>query len=253
MIMKPFNALFFEIFGAFILILIIVSILLRGKSEKLKKGILVTACLLTLAGFVLYKYKLSLDADYNVLRAGMGGFNWWGELPLHLCNINMILVPIAILTNKRELMAFCFFVGPLGALMALIMPGAEFQGVSILLPRMLGYYGTHFMVVIECLSVVTFGFYKPKIKDLPRIVFTILVISFVVFMINMIMRWTGIYEKANYFYSVETEGNPILEIFYSWIPYPFLYLLPSILILVPYMAVVMLGFGIGDKLKKNKE
>ena len=59
----------------------------------------------------------------------------------------MILIPIAVLTNRRPLMSFCFFVGPLGALMALVMPGTGFDGYSILLPRMLGYYGTHFMVI----------------------------------------------------------------------------------------------------------
>ena len=251
LIMNPFNALFFEIFAALVLLLIIVSILLRKKDVKIKKTVVVAASLITLAGFFVYKYYLSIDPEFDALRAsiGMGGFNWWGELPLQLCNINLILIPIAVLSGRSELLGFCFFVGPLGALMALTMPGVEFSGVSILIPRMLGYYGTHFMVVILGLSIVTLGLYKPKFRDLPKIALAVICIAFVVFLFNMILRVTGVYPKANYFFSVETEGNFLLEIFRGWIPITFLYLLPAIGILLIYMTPITLGFHIADRIK----
>lgn len=251
LIMRPFNGVFFGVFALFILVLILVSLWLKKKDIETRKKVLVCASLATLVFFVIYKYILSIDPDYNALREYMGGFNWWGELPLHLCNVNMIMIPIAVILDRRELLAFCFFVGPLGALMALSMPGPEFQNASILLPRMIGYYGTHFLIVIEGLAIVTFGLYRPRFKDIPRTVLTILLVSFAVFMINMIMRWTGIYDRANYFFSVETEGNFILEIFHKWLPYPFLYLLPCTIILAAYMAIINLGFLIGNKIKGN--
>ena len=250
-IMRPFNTLFCLCFGAFVLLLILASLLLRGKSERTRKIVLVAACLVTLVGYFVYKYMLSLDAEYNVITANMGGFNWWGELPLQLCNINMILIPIAVLRRSRPLMCFSFFLGPLGALMALVMPGNGFDGYSLLLPRMLGYYGTHFMIVIEGLALVTFGLFRPRFRDLPRAVLAILLIALCVFGINMLLRWSGLHPKANYFFSVETEGNFLLEIFHSWIPYPFLYLLPAVGILVPYMLLVTLGFTLADRRKKK--
>ena len=250
-IMRPFNTLFLIVFAAFLALLILASLLLRGKSEKAKRTVLVAACLVTLVGYFLYKYLLSLDADYNIITANMGGFNWWGELPLQLCNINMILIPIAVLRRSRPLMCFSFFLGPLGALMALVMPGNGFDGYSLLLPRMLGYYGTHFMIVIEGLALVTFGLFRPRFRDLPRAVLAILLIALCVFGINMLLRWSGLHPKANYFFSVETEGNFLLEIFHSWIPYPFLYLLPAVGILVPYMLLVTLGFTLADRRKKK--
>ncbi|MBR5743094.1 MAG: hypothetical protein IKX85_04765, partial [Clostridia bacterium] len=94
LIMRPFNAVFFLTFAAFILLLVVGSLLVRGKSLRTKKTVIVTACVLTLIGFFVYKYFLSIDTDYDKITAAMGGFNWWGELPLHLCNINMILIPI---------------------------------------------------------------------------------------------------------------------------------------------------------------
>ena len=146
-------------------------------------------------------------------------------------------------------MSFAFFVGPLGALMALVMPGTGFDGYSILLPRMLGYYGTHFMVIIEALALAVFGLYRPRFRDLPGTIAALVLISLAVFGFNMLLRTTGLHPKANYFFSVETEGNPILDLFYSRIPYPWLYELPSILILLPYMLLITAGFAFADRKK----
>ena len=251
-IMRPFNTLFFLVFGGFLALLIAASILLRNRSERTRQAVLIFACAVTLIGFIVYKYYLSLDEEYNILTANMGGFNWWGELPLHLCNINMILIPIAVLRKSRPLMSFCFFLGPLGAMMALAMPGNGFDGYSLLLPRMLGYYGTHFMIVIEGLAIVCFGLYRPRFRDLPRTVVAALAIELVVFIINLLLRWSGLHPKANYFFSVETEGNPLLEIFYGWIPLPYLYLLPSVVILSVYMLLITSAFAIADRIRGKK-
>ena len=249
-IIRPFNGVFCACFALFLLLLALAGVMLRGKSERTKKAVLVTACVLTLLGFFVYKYFLSIDAEFHEATAAMGGFNWWGELPLQLCNINMILIPIAVLTNRRALMSFCFFVGSLGAMMALVMPGAGFDGYSILLPRMLGYYGTHFMVIIEALALAVFGLYRPRFRDLPGTVAALVLVSLAVFGVNVLLRATGLHPKANYFFSMETEGNPVLELFYRFVPYPWLYELPSILILLPYMLVITAGFAIAERKKK---
>ena len=88
--MTPFNALYLTVFACFILLLVAASLLLRGKSERAKKTVLVAACAVTLLGFIYYKYALSVDRDYARITAAMGGFNWWGELPLHLCNPHVL-------------------------------------------------------------------------------------------------------------------------------------------------------------------
>ena len=252
-IMRPFNRLFLLVFGFFIAVLVIAAVIMRKKSDRAKRLTLCAACFLTLIGFFVYKYFLSRDAEFNVLTASMGGFNWWGELPLQLCNINMLMIPAAVLTKKRPLLGFCFFVGPLGAMMALCMPTTGFSGYSLLLPRMLGFYGTHFMIVIEALSIVTLGLYRPRFRDIIPTLGTILCIAFVIFGINMLLRWSGLHPKANYFYAVETEGNAVLELFYRLLPYPFLYLLPCSLILTAYMAVITAGFVLAEKRKGHRK
>ncbi len=246
-IMRPLNPIFFVCLSVFLLILVLSSLLLRGKSETAKTTALVAACAVTLVGFFFYKYFLSIDIDYSLITADMGGFNWWGELPLQLCNINMILIPIAVLKKSRPLQCFCFFIAPLGALMALLMPANGFEGYSLLLPRMLGYYGTHFMIVIEGMALVCFGLYRPKLRDLPRAILTAIPISFCVFLLNLMLRLSGLHPKANYFFSVETEGNVLLKLFHSWIPVPYLYLLPCIGILGVYMLMITIPFALADR------
>jgi len=251
-IVRPFNAVFNLLLVFFVLLLVLASLLLRRKQEKTKQIVLISACAVTLIGYFLYKYALSLDKDYDVITAAMGGFNWWGELPLHLCNINMLLIPLAVMRKNRSLMCFCFFLGPLGALMALAMPGNGFDGYSLLLPRMLGFYGTHFMIVIEGIALVAFGLFRPRFSDLPRAMLTAISIALCIFFVNLLLRWSGLHPKANYFYSVETEGNFLLEIFHRWIPVPFLYLLPCIGILGVYMVLVTLPFSLADRSREKR-
>ena len=251
--MTPFNPLFLAVFAAFTALLVLASLALRGKREKTRQTVLIAACAVTFVGYFIYKYALSLDADYNVITAEMGGFNWWGELPLQLCNISMILIPIAVLTKSRPLMCFGFFIGPLGALMALVMPGNGFDGYSLLLPRMLGYYGTHFMIVMEGWALVTFGLFRPRFSDLPKTALTLFLLALAIFGINMLLRWSGLHPKANYFFAVETEGNALLDLLYKLIPVPFLYLIPCILILFAYMALVTALFTFTERLAGSRK
>ena len=252
-IFRPFSPVFFLITALFLLVLVAASLLLRGRSERTKALVISCACWATLVGFVFYKYALSVDAEFNVLTASMGGFNWWGELPLHLCNINLLLIPIAVLKRWRPLEGFCFFIAPLGALMAILMPGTGFDGYPIYLPRMLGYFGTHYLLFIAGLAIVTFGLYRPRFRDIPRTMLALLVIALLIFGIDMLLRVTGLHPKANYFFAVETEGNFLLELFYSWLPYPFLFLLPSLVIVAVYAGVITAFFALADRRKKQTE
>ena len=248
-IMAPFNLTFFIVTAVFIIILIVSTLLMRNKSERAKRIVIASSAVATFVGFIVYKYFLSIDTAYDVLTASTGGFNWWGELPLQLCNINMLLIPVAVMFDLQMLMSFCFFVGSLCASLAIIMPGTGFDHYSIFLPRMLGYFGTHYMIVIMALAIVTFGLYRPKFRDLPKTCGVIMMITFCVFLINLLLRATGLHPNANYFYSIEPIGNPLLELFHKLIPIPFLYLMPSLLILVPYISLITSGFWLADRRK----
>ena len=127
-IMRPFNGLFLGVYAVLIILLVITSRLLRGKSFETRRNVLTGMCVFSMIGFFVYKYSLSLDKEYMVIYENFGGFNWWRELPLQLCNINMMLIPVSVFKKNRNLMAFCFFVGTLGAFMATAVPAYGFEG-----------------------------------------------------------------------------------------------------------------------------
>ena len=250
-IMRPFNAVYFCTFGFFIALLVVSSLLLKNKPEKTRRTVLAVACIITAVGFFVYKYFLSIDVEYDqVAYASMGGFNWWGELPLHMCNINMILIPIAVWRKNRSLMSFNFFTGTLGATMALMMPSMGFAGYPLFMPRLIGFWGTHFMVLIESIALITYGLYKPAFKDVPKTLLTIVIVAFCIFLIDLFIRTTGLNPRANYFFAMETEGNPVLNIFHNLVPIPFVYLIPCLLIIAPYMCLIIFCFTVADKFRK---
>ncbi|MBR4477758.1 MAG: hypothetical protein IKO96_03910, partial [Spirochaetales bacterium] len=92
----------------------------------------------------------------------------------------------------------------------------------------------------------------PRFKEIPLTLLTTVVVSFTVFLFNMFLRKTGICPKVNYFFSVETEGNPVLDLFNSWIPVPYLYLMPALVVIGIYMSVVNFFFMIFGKKKASE-
>lgn len=223
MIIRPFNAGFFLLMAVMIGAIVLLWALLRGRSEQRREAVLIALCVVNIIGFFVYKGFLSGDAQFLQV-SGLDKFNWFSELPLQLCNINMFLIPIGILTQRRSLLGFAFFVAPLGALMALVFPEAPFVGYSLWLPRML-------------------GFYRPCFRDIPGIAGTFLLLGIGALAVNFLLRHT-VCPLANYFFVYGGDVDiSILNLFWKWLPVPFLYELPALAILFVYMGLVCLVFS----------
>ena len=129
MIIRPFNAAYLLLLAFAAGAVVLLWVLLRGQPERCRAAVLIALCAVNIIGFFVYKGFLSRDVQF-LQASGLDRFNWFNELPLQLCNINMFLIPIGILTHRRSLLGFAFFVAPLGALMALVFPEAAFSGYS---------------------------------------------------------------------------------------------------------------------------
>ena len=187
MIIRPFNAAYLLLLAFAAGAVVLLWALLRGRSERCRAAVLIALCAVNIIGFFVYKGFLSRDVQF-LQASGLDRFNWFSELPLQLCNINMFLIPIGILTQRRSLLGFAFFVAPLGALMALVFPEAAFSGYSLWLPRMLGYYITHMLILICGFSLTTLGFYRPRLKDLPGVTGALLTTAFAAFLVDLLLR-----------------------------------------------------------------
>ena len=203
---------------------LLIFLLLRRKPEARRSRYLIGVCFFNLALFAGYKLSLSMDAAY--IRAYYpNGFNIFNELPLHLCNINLFLIPLGVWKRNRSIMGFSFFVAPLGALMALLFPEPLFSGFSLFLPRIFGYYVTHALLVVCGLSLATLGFYRPDPRDIPRILKTFGLLAVGAHLINLLLRLT-LCPEANYFFTYGAEIG-VLKLFWRIIPAPLLYGLPA--------------------------
>ena len=114
MAVKPFNATFFMLLAIGAILFITIRAVFKNQSVKSKKIFLVIMSAANIALYFTYKACLSVDAEF-VAISGISKFNWFNELPLQLCNINLFLIPIGALIGSRAIMGFSFFTAPLGA------------------------------------------------------------------------------------------------------------------------------------------
>ena len=231
----PFRGLHLLLLLLTAAVVLLIFLLLRGLPEARRSRFLIGVCFFNLALFTVYKLSLSMDAAY-VRAYYPNGFNIFNELPLHLCNINLFLIPLGVWKRNRSIMGFSFFVAPLGALMALLFPEPLFSGFSLLMPRIFGYYVTHALLVVCGLSLATLGFYRPAPRDIPQILKTFGLLAVGAHLINLLLRLT-LCPEANYFFTYGAEIG-VLKLFWRIIPVPLLYGLPAPLILAAYMYAV---------------
>ncbi|MBQ9062794.1 MAG: hypothetical protein IJ121_08260 [Eubacterium sp.] len=92
------------------------------------------------------------------------------------------------------------------------------------------------MMTVYVLWTTDLSAYRPSAKDIGL----------------LLLRWSGLHPRANYMFSVETEGNPLLDLFYGWIPVPFLYLIPCTGILGVYMLLITIPFELTGNRKNTR-
>lgn len=249
LIMKPFNPLFFVGIILFAALAFLLIKIYKDKNLTIRKRLIVVIYTITFIIFVVYKIYLSMDAEFSALRisAGYTAFNWFEELPLNLCNLNILLIIIAVLLDSRILLGFCFFFGSMGALCALMIPEAEFMGFSILLPRMMGFYLTHYLLLLQTPLLAGLKIFRPKYSDIKPTFIALMVATMASTVLNLIFIKTSLGPSCNYFFSVDPGGIPPFEFFYKLIPIPGLYMVPIFSVFIPYMFILTGCFRISER------
>ena len=95
MIIRPFDAGFFLLMAVMIGTIVLLWALLRNQPQQRREAVLLTLCVVNIIGFFVYKGFLSADAQFLQV-SGLDKFNWFNELPLQLCNINMFLARVCL-------------------------------------------------------------------------------------------------------------------------------------------------------------
>jgi uncharacterized membrane protein YwaF len=198
--------------------------------------------------------------------AGIGAiiFNLvtWGSpieyLPLHLCSINAILLPIVVFTKNKTL-GNMLLVWCLGALAALVVNTAQAE-FELLSWTFVFYYFPHVLEFGIPILLFTLGL----IEKHPKYIVSTLVITMLIYTgvhfcnlginayltENNVLDYAGNLIQVNYMYSIVPE-NPLLVLFKQVIPYDYWYMYMIVPILAVYLSIVYLPQILRNK-KKQK-
>ena len=193
---------------------------LRGASRRVQTGVLLSLSLTGIAAIV-----------YNLLR--------WDDpihyLPLHLCSINAMLLPVAVLTRNKTL-GNLLLVWCLGALAALIL-NYDVIDAPVFGEVFNFYYFPH---VFEFGIPVLLFALKLIDKD-PRCIGSTMGITMVIYtgvhLCNSLINSVWPEARVNYMFSIR-PNNPLVELFYQVIPCEYWYMYLVLPIVFVYLTAV---------------
>ena len=130
---------------------------LKNRSDKTKRNVLLIICCFNALLYLSYKIVQAQPThDYD--------FDIFLNLPLHFCNINLILLPISILTKNKYLMAYQFYFGTILATLALVTIDPAFRAKPLFEFTCLVYFYYHSMLVVLPVLLVKFKIFTPSFK-----------------------------------------------------------------------------------------
>lgn len=219
-----------------IITLIIAALILVGIYFALRKASQRTQVLV----LGLLSFSGIFAIVYNLLR--------WGEplayLPLHLCSINALILPVAVFTRNKTignlLLVWC-----LGALAALVL-NYDMTEAKIFSDSFAVYYFPHVMEFGIPLLLFKLGLIKKDPKCIGSTMAISMGIYTLVHFINLgVNSWCiannfgygdSVY-RANYMFSI-APSNPLVDLFYSIIPCQYWYMYLVLPIVFVYLLIV---------------
>ena len=205
---------------------------LRNRAEKTKVTVL---GMLSFAGIVA--------VIWNLVK--------WGSpieyLPLHLCALNAMVLPVAVFTRNKTLCNL-LLVWALGAIAAVVVNNAQAE-YELLSWTFVMYYFPHVLEFGIPVLLFSLGLVEKHPKYIPSTLGitmgTFTLIHFANLAINAyclkhnLLDWAGEVIQVNYMYSLVPE-NPVFDLFWSILPVPYWYLYFIIPILAVYLGIVYL-------------
>ena len=186
----------------------------------------------------------------------------WGSpleyLPLHLCSLNALVLPFAVLLRSEKL-GNLLLLWSLGALFAIIINDAS-ADFKLLSWTFVFYYFPHVLELGIPILLMKLGLVKLKAKCvISTIIITMAsytVIHFINVLVNSYCLKGGVTNpsgeiiQVNYMFSI-TPANPLLQLFYSIIPYEYWYMYLVVPVMAVYLGVIYGVHWLINR-KKNK-
>ncbi|MCL2702106.1 MAG: YwaF family protein [Defluviitaleaceae bacterium] len=245
MIIEAFNLMHILAFTAIpgICYLALNFALKKSNEKRLRNNLLLICCFNALL-YLSYKIVQARDPAYD--------FDIFMNLPLHFCNINLILLPLAIFTRNKHLMAYQFYFGTVLAALALVTVDPAFRSRPLFEFTSIVYFYYHSMLAVIPVMLVRFKLYTPSFKVIWQPAAVLTALTFIIHVVNIVLRTSGIAPESNYFFTYGLKGDFFTELFWRILPYEFFFLLPSLLLFAPFIFITTLPFHLSKKQSRNR-
>lgn len=174
---------------------------------------------------------------------------------LHMCDISGPLLIILFFMkdskNRRRIFSLMFIWGVLGAAMALLTP--EMRGNVFPSFYYFNFFIKHGFIVIGVLIIGVIENYSPKMKHLPIVIATSLVIVAIIYGINRALVSIPPFEPGNYmFLSYPPTGGSAIDMLVDIFgPSPY-YIIGMVVLAFVLYTLMWAGYAIGGKIKSGK-
>ncbi len=186
----------------------------------------------------------------------------WGSpleyLPLHLCSLNALVLPVAVFTRNKTLNNL-LLVWSLGALAALVVNTAQADFV-LFSDVFCFYFFPHVLEFGIPILMFKLGLAQKDIRCIGSTLGITIVVYTLIHLFNVwlngycqaqqILDYAGNVIQVNYMYSI-TPANPVFQLFWGLIPHPYWYMF----LVFPIVGIYLLGIYVRqlkDLLQKKK-
>lgn len=236
-----FTPLHFATLALGVILNIILYLVLRKRSRKVQIGVLFVFSLLGISAIL-----------YNLLT--------WGTpleyLPFHLCSLNAMLLPFAVLTRKKWACNL-LLLWSLGSYVALIL-NQGMAATDVFDWPFFFYYFPHVFEAGVPILLFALGLVKRDYKTIKSTLAITFVCYTIIHFINVAINNAQIISpvnpeeiiRVNYMFSVE-PNNPLLQLFWTIIPHSYWYMYLSVPVILLYLSWWYLP-ELLDALKRKK-
>lgn len=200
--------------------------LLRGRSKRVQTLVLGTLSLSGLAAILFNLIAWGSPVEY---------------LPLHLCSLTALVLPVAVFTRSRRLCNL-LLLWSLGAIMAIVVNTAQ-ADYNLLSWTFFFYYFPHTMQFGIPLLMLKLGLFRKDVRCIGSTVRITFIAYTAVHLANVILNHflaeAGSAVRVNYMYSITPE-NPVLQLLYRLVPHPYWYMLLTLPVILVYLGAVYL-------------
>ena len=220
-----------------VLLAILLGLKNKNKEEHIKNKVLIWAAFL-IDGFELFKIAFNLGASEDAS-------SWKRDLPLFLCSIQLIVIPLAAFSKgklREASLDFVFIFGILGAVLGTIGAAQNYNAYPVLsFPNVVSGI-THTISGFASLYIVISGMTSMKFKNLPILLIILTAFCVTAYVVNVLLDY-------NYMFLMSHDGTPY-QIFYDLVGgHPVFY--PMIVVVLFYLYIF--GFVYIYNVIKNRK